>query len=71
MAGRSHVPRTTDAPIITTLLVGDDGVPSTGAVEPAIVPIAAAISNAVFHLNRRAPPRAPHRPYLGQPGPSR
>jgi isoquinoline 1-oxidoreductase len=45
---RYRVPRTSDAPAIETLLVGDDDTPSTGAGEPGIVPIAAAISNAVF-----------------------
>jgi CO/xanthine dehydrogenase Mo-binding subunit len=37
-----------DAPLIDVLLVGDATVASTGAGEPAMVPIAAAISNAVF-----------------------
>ena len=46
---RYRVPRTSDAPAIETLLVGDDDAPSTGAGEPGIVPIAAAISNAVFN----------------------
>jgi isoquinoline 1-oxidoreductase len=45
---RYRVPRASDAPAIETLLVGDDDTPSTGAGEPGIVPIAAAISNAVF-----------------------
>jgi isoquinoline 1-oxidoreductase len=45
---RYRVPRTSDAPSIETLLVGDAETPSTGAGEPGIVPIAAAISNAVF-----------------------
>jgi CO/xanthine dehydrogenase Mo-binding subunit len=45
---RYRVPRAGDAPRIETLLVGDDGTPSTGAGEPGIVPIAAAIANAVF-----------------------
>jgi isoquinoline 1-oxidoreductase len=45
---RYRVPRSSDAPAIETLLVGDDDTPSTGAGEPAIVPIAAAIANAVF-----------------------
>jgi CO/xanthine dehydrogenase Mo-binding subunit len=42
------VPRSSDAPAIETLLVGDDDTPSTGAGEPGIVPIAAAIANAVY-----------------------
>ncbi len=45
---RYRVPRTSDAPAIETVIVGDDTTPSTGAGEPAIVPIAAAIANAVF-----------------------
>ncbi len=45
---RYRVPRTSDAPVIETVLVGDDETPSTGAGEPAMVPIAAAIANAVF-----------------------
>ena len=45
---RYRVPRSSDAPAIDTLLVGDDDTPSTGAGEPGIVPIAAAIANAVF-----------------------
>ncbi len=45
---RYRVPRSNDAPAIETVLCGDDDTPSTGAGEPGIVPIAAAISNAVF-----------------------
>ncbi len=45
---RYRVPRSNDAPAIQTVLVGDAETPSTGAGEPAIVPIAAAIANAVF-----------------------
>jgi CO/xanthine dehydrogenase Mo-binding subunit len=45
---RYRVPRTSDAPAIETLLVRDAETPSTGAGEPGIVPIAAAIANAVF-----------------------
>jgi isoquinoline 1-oxidoreductase len=45
---RYRVPRSNDAPAIETLLVGDPETPSTGAGEPGIVPIAAAISNAVY-----------------------
>jgi len=63
---RYRVPRTTDAPAITTFLVGDDDVPSTGAGEPAIVPIAAAISNAVFHLTGERHRELPINRYLGR-----
>jgi isoquinoline 1-oxidoreductase len=45
---RYRVPRINNAPTIDVLLVGDPEEPSTGAGEPAMVPIAAAISNAVF-----------------------
>ena len=45
---RYRVPRITDVPEIEVVLVGDPEAPSTGAGEPAIVPIAAAIGNAVY-----------------------
>jgi CO/xanthine dehydrogenase Mo-binding subunit len=45
---RYRVPRITDTPLIDVRFVGDDDTPSTGAGEPGIVPIGAAISNAVF-----------------------
>jgi isoquinoline 1-oxidoreductase len=45
---RYRVPRSNDAPAIDVALVGDPETPSTGAGEPGIVPIAAAIANAVF-----------------------
>ncbi|MBF6599502.1 MAG: xanthine dehydrogenase family protein molybdopterin-binding subunit [Dehalococcoidia bacterium] len=45
---RYRVPRSSDAPAVQVELVGDDDTPSTGAGEPGIVPIAAAIANAVF-----------------------
>lgn len=45
---RYRVPRINNAPSIEVALVGDPDTPSTGAGEPAIVPIAAAIANAVF-----------------------
>lgn len=47
---RYRVPRITNAPSIDVALVGDADTPSTGAGEPGIVPVAAAISNAVFDL---------------------
>jgi isoquinoline 1-oxidoreductase beta subunit len=37
-----------DAPAIEVRLVGDPETPSTGAGEPGIVPIGAAVSGAVF-----------------------
>ena len=45
---RYRVPRINDAPQIEVVLVGDPTTPSTGAGEPGIVPIAAAIDNAVY-----------------------
>ena len=45
---RYRVPRITDAPQIDVRFVGDPDAPSTGAGEPGIVPIAAAISGAVW-----------------------
>ena len=45
---RYRVPRIVDAPKIDVRFVGDDTTPSTGAGEPGIVPIAAAVSGAVF-----------------------
>ena len=45
---RYRVPRITDTPAIDVRFVGDDDAPSTGAGEPGIVPIGAAISNGVF-----------------------
>ena len=47
---RYRVPRIHNAPEIEVALVGDPDTPSTGAGEPGIVPIAAAISNAIFDL---------------------
>lgn len=44
---RYRVPRITDMPEIDVVFTGDDDVPSSGAGEPGIVPIAAAIANAV------------------------
>lgn len=45
---RYRVPRSTDAPMIDVALVGEPTTPSTGAGEPGIVPVAAAIANAVY-----------------------
>jgi isoquinoline 1-oxidoreductase len=45
---RYRVPRITNSPDIDVALVGDPEVPSTGAGEPVIVAVAAAIANAVF-----------------------
>jgi nicotinate dehydrogenase subunit B len=45
---RYRVPRINDAPQIEVVLAGDSTTPSTGAGEPGLVPIAAAIANAVY-----------------------
>jgi isoquinoline 1-oxidoreductase len=50
---RYRVPRITDAPAIEVVLAGDADEPSTGAGEPGIVPVAAAIANAVFDRTGR------------------
>ena len=45
---RYRVPRVNDTPEIEIVLTGDPATQSTGAGEPGIVPIAAAIDNAVY-----------------------
>jgi nicotinate dehydrogenase subunit B len=45
---RYRVPRINDAPQIEVVLAGDSTTPSTGAGEPGLVPITAAIANAVY-----------------------
>jgi len=50
---RYRVPRINNAPRIEVALVGDPETPSTGAGEPGIVPIAAALANAVFDRTGR------------------
>ncbi|MCL0044263.1 molybdopterin-dependent oxidoreductase [Dehalococcoidia bacterium] len=45
---RYRVPRITDLPEIDVVLVGDPVNASTGAGEPGIVPVAAAVANAVY-----------------------
>ncbi|MDA1296758.1 MAG: molybdopterin-dependent oxidoreductase [Chloroflexi bacterium] len=44
---RYRVPRVMDTPEIEVVLIEDDSNPATGAGEPGIVPIAAAVANAV------------------------
>jgi nicotinate dehydrogenase subunit B len=61
---RYRVPRINNAPEIETLLVGDPDTPSTGAGEPGIVPVAAAISNAVFDLTGERLRELPIQRYL-------
>lgn len=45
---RYRVPRIHESPAIDVVLVGEPDVPSTGAGEPGMVPLAAAVSNGVF-----------------------
>ncbi len=45
---RYRVPRIADAPQVEVVLTGDPTTQSTGAGEPGMVPIAAAIDNAVY-----------------------
>ena len=45
---RYRVPRLVDVPQIGVRLVGDPDTPSTGAGEPGLVPLSAAVSGAVF-----------------------
>ena len=62
---RYRVPRINDTPQIEVVLVGDSTTPSTGAGEPGIVPIAAAIDNAVYDATEsriRELPIAPRLP---------
>ena len=49
---RYRVPRINDTPQIDVVLVGDPTTQSTGAGEPGIVPIAAAIDNAVYDATK-------------------
>jgi isoquinoline 1-oxidoreductase len=62
---RYRVPRINDAPSIEVALVGDPETPSTGAGEPAIVPIAAAIANAVFDMTGQRHRELPIQRHLG------
>jgi isoquinoline 1-oxidoreductase len=62
---RYRVPRTTDAPDVEALLVGDPETPSTGAGEPAIVTVAPAIANAVFDQTGQRIRELPLQPHLG------
>jgi nicotinate dehydrogenase subunit B len=45
---RYRVPRINNVPAINVVLLGEPDVPSTGAGEPGMVPLAAAVSNAVY-----------------------
>jgi len=47
---RYRVPRIVNMPRIEVVLTGDQTQPSTGAGEVGIVPVAAAVANAVFDL---------------------
>ena len=56
---RYRVPRITDLPEIEVALVGDPANASTGAGEPGIVPIAAAVANAVYDATGKRVPELP------------
>ncbi|MEX1252859.1 MAG: molybdopterin cofactor-binding domain-containing protein [Dehalococcoidia bacterium] len=62
---RYRVPRITNAPEIEVALVGDPDTPSTGAGEPGIVPVAAAVANAVFDLTGQRIRELPIQRHLG------
>ena len=59
---RYRVPRITDTPEIEVVFTGGDDVPSSGAGEPGIVPIAAAIANAVANATGIRPKSLPITP---------
>ncbi|MDA1258974.1 MAG: molybdopterin-dependent oxidoreductase, partial [Chloroflexi bacterium] len=61
---RYRVPRITDAPEIEVVFTGDSNTPSSGAGEPGIVPIAAAIANAVRNATGTAIEELPIVPRL-------
>jgi CO/xanthine dehydrogenase Mo-binding subunit len=61
---RYRVPRISDAPVIEVVFTGGDDVPSSGAGEPGIVPIAAAIANAVRDATGNAVEQLPIVPNL-------
>ena len=50
---RYRVPRINTAPRVEVALVGDAETPSTGAGEPGIVPVAAALANGIFDRTGR------------------
>jgi CO/xanthine dehydrogenase Mo-binding subunit len=62
---RYRVPRITDAPSIGVAFTGDPDTPSTGAGEPGIVPMAPALSNAVFDATGERHRELPIQRHLG------
>ncbi len=62
--GRYRVPRLTDTPKIEVVLIDDSTNPPTGAGEPGIVPIAAAIADAVADATGREVEQLPIEPTL-------
>lgn len=62
--GRYRVPRLIDTPNIEVVLIDDSTNPPTGAGEPGIVPIAAAIANAVADATGREVEQLPIEPTL-------
>ena len=65
---RYRVPRITDAPSIGVAFTGDPDTPSTGAGEPGIVPMAPALSNAVFAATGERHRELPIQRHLGRQG---
>ncbi|NQW17309.1 MAG: xanthine dehydrogenase family protein molybdopterin-binding subunit [Chloroflexi bacterium] len=61
---RYRVPRITETPALDVSLIGDPNTPSTGAGEPAIVTVAAAIANAVTSATGRQIDTLPITPQL-------
>ena len=65
---RYRVPRMVNLPQIEVVLTGDQSLPSTGAGEVGIVPVTAAIANAVFDLTGQRIRELPVQPRLGKSG---
>jgi CO/xanthine dehydrogenase Mo-binding subunit len=65
---RYRVPRMLNLPQIEVVLTGDQSLPSTGAGEVGIVPVTAAIANALFDLTGQRIRELPVQPRLGKSG---
>jgi isoquinoline 1-oxidoreductase len=61
---RYRVPRIVNLPAIEVVIVGDQTLPSTGAGELGIVPVTAAIANAVYDLTGQRVRELPVQPHL-------
>ncbi len=60
--GRYRVPRFTDLPAIEAVLVRNDALEPQGGGEPAIVPVGAAVANAIADATGARPYRMPFTP---------